>query len=79
MRKGTKRASQDTIEFEHRALVEYDRVEFAGFKPGLPKTVFDRGHGKSGIVFTPGESFFLDRGDRHTIDDQCRGGVMIMC
>ncbi len=79
MGKSAKRTRKDAVEFEHRALIKYHRVELAGFKPGRLKAVFDRAHGKSGIVFAPGEPLFLDRGYRHAVDNQCRGCVVVMC
>ena len=78
MGKGAQGAGQYPIEFQHRALVEDDRVEIVGFQAPFFQAPFDRGHGKGRVVLAPREPLLLDRGHRHAVHDQGRGGVVIM-
>src|SRR5476649_2120378 len=78
MRKCAKRRDQNTVEFEHGALIKNDSVEIIRLDASMVETIFDRRHRKGGIVFAARKSLFLDDGDWHAVDDKRGRRVMIV-
>ena len=78
MGKGAQRAGQDTLEFQHRALVEHDGIEIVGLDAGMVQAPFDRRQWKGGIVLAPRKTFLLNGGDRNAVNDKGRRRIMVM-
>ena len=71
--KGSEQSGQDALELEHRFLVEDDRVELSWLDSCLRRgTIRCWREEKTRRSFDV-KTFFLNRADRHAVDDQCRG------
>src|SRR5438105_429404 len=77
-RKGAEGASKNALELQHRTLVEDDGVERVRLDAGVIETPFDRRQRKRGVALAPRKAFLLDGAVRHAVDDQCRGGVVVV-
>ena len=77
VRERPQRAGQDPIELPHAALVEDDRVEVGWIETGVIQAPFDGPERKAGVVLVPRQALFLHGADRHAVDDE-RGGRIVV-
>ncbi len=68
---------EESVELDHRTLVEPDLVHVVDRESGLVKTERDGATGERGVMFDPREPLFLGRGDEPAVDDQGGRRVMI--
>ena len=76
--KRAQRAGQNALELQHAALVEDDRVEVARLEAGLSRHHSIAASGNAGVVLAARQPLFLHRADRHAVDDERGGGVVIV-
>ena len=76
--KRPQRAGQDPIELPHAALVEDDGVEIGRIEPGVIQAPFDGRQRKAGVVLAPRQALFLHGADRHAVDDERGGRVVVV-
>src|SRR5207247_7030074 len=64
-------------ELQHAALVEDHRIEIRRIEPRVIQAPLDRADRKPGVVLPPRQPLFLNRADRHAVDDERGGGIVI--
>jgi hypothetical protein len=69
---------QHPLELQHRLLVEDDGVEILGIELRVLEAEIDGGERERGVVLAPGEALFLDGADGDAVDDEGRGGVVVV-
>jgi hypothetical protein len=68
---------EQPFELEERLVVERDMIDVGEADAGLGQAIGDGVMRETGIVLLAGEALLLGGGDDLSVDDQCRGTVVI--
>src|SRR5262245_34006473 len=68
---------EQTLEFRERLIIESDVIELARLKAAFMKAVSDCLEGKTGVVLLAREPLLLCGCNNVTINNQCRGAVVV--
>ena len=77
-RKRAQRAGEDPLELQHAALVEDHRVEIRRARARLIEAPLDGAQRKARVVLAPRQPLLLHRRDRHAVDDERGGRVVVV-